>query len=79
MFPKKTSLTFDLPVLISEPILSEGTDMVAILEEDGWTAVSEDGSRSAQFEHTILITSDGCEILTLPEKEFENAIMVKTT
>lgn len=45
--------------------------MVAILEEDGWTAVSEDGSRSAQFEHTILITSDGCEILTLSEKEFE--------
>ena len=44
--------------------------MVAILE-DGWTAVSEDGSRSAQFEHTILITSDGCEILTLCEKDFE--------
>jgi methionyl aminopeptidase len=50
-----------------EPILSEGTDMVEILEDDGWTAVTEDGSRSAQFEHTVLITNDGCEILTLSE------------
>ena len=31
---------------------------------DGWTAVTEDGSRSAQFEHTILITKEGSEILT---------------
>ena len=31
---------------------------------DKWTAVTEDGARSAQFEHTILITEDGCEILT---------------
>lgn len=36
---------------------------------DGWTAVTEDGRRSAQFEHQLLITEDGCEILTkrLPE------------
>lgn len=52
-----------------EPILSEGTDMVNILEDDGWTAVTEDGSRSAQFEHTVLVTTDGCEILTLSEEE----------
>mmetsp|Transcript_17957 Transcript_17957/g.50260 ORF Transcript_17957/g.50260 Transcript_17957/m.50260 type:complete len:372 (-) Transcript_17957:191-1306(-) len=31
---------------------------------DGWTAVTEDGKRSAQFEHTILVTATGCEILT---------------
>lgn len=31
---------------------------------DGWTAVTEDGKRSAQFEHTLLITKDGCEVLT---------------
>lgn len=31
---------------------------------DGWTAVTEDGKRSAQFEHTILITKTGAEILT---------------
>lgn len=32
--------------------------------DDGWTVITEDGSLSAQFEHTILITNDGAEILT---------------
>lgn len=45
--------------------------MIAILEDDGWTALSEDGSRSAQFEHTVLITSGGCEILTISEEELK--------
>eukprot|EP00270_Netrium_digitus_P005624 TRINITY_DN1751_c0_g2_i2.p1 TRINITY_DN1751_c0_g2~~TRINITY_DN1751_c0_g2_i2.p1 ORF type:complete len:455 (+),score=91.44 TRINITY_DN1751_c0_g2_i2:403-1767(+) len=31
---------------------------------DGWTAVTSDGSRSAQFEHTLLVTETGCEVLT---------------
>ena len=31
---------------------------------DGWTIVTADGSLSAQFEHTVLVTRDGCEILT---------------
>ena len=31
---------------------------------DGWTAATEDGKRSAQFEHTLLITPTGCEVLT---------------
>jgi len=31
---------------------------------DNWTAVTADGKRSAQFEHTLLITETGCEILT---------------
>ena len=34
---------------------------------DGWTVVSKDGGRGAQFEHTVLITEDGVEVLTLPE------------
>ncbi|CAN0084680.1 unnamed protein product, partial [Discosporangium mesarthrocarpum] len=34
---------------------------------DNWTAVTADGKRSAQFEHTLLVTSDGCEILTARE------------
>jgi methionyl aminopeptidase len=36
---------------------------------DEWTAVTVDGSRSAQFEHTILVTEDGYEILTARENE----------
>lgn len=31
---------------------------------DGWTSVTEDGKRSAQFEHTLLVTKTGCEVLT---------------
>jgi len=32
---------------------------------DGWTAVTRDGSLSAHFEHTVVVTPEGCEILTL--------------
>jgi len=40
-----------------------GTYEVEILDDD-WTAVTKDGSLSAQFEHTILVTNDGAEVLT---------------
>lgn len=36
---------------------------------DNWTAVTRDGKRSAQFEHTVLVTKDGCEIMTARENE----------
>jgi len=47
-----------------EPAVSEGSHLVKVLK-DGWTAVTPDSSRSAQFEHTVLITGEGVEILTL--------------
>ena len=47
-----------------EPIFIEG-DPAHRVWDDGWTVVAVDGSLSAQNEHTILITPDGCEILTL--------------
>ncbi|XP_072468416.1 methionine aminopeptidase 1D, mitochondrial isoform X4 [Notamacropus eugenii] len=46
-----------------EPIIVEGSPEFKVLE-DKWTVVSTDNKRSAQFEHTILITSGGAEILT---------------
>lgn len=46
-----------------EPMVNMGRHDVVILD-DGWTAVTVDGSLSAQFEHTILVTDQGCEILT---------------
>lgn len=46
-----------------EPMVTLGTDRVYIAA-DGWTVLTADGSRSAHFEHTILITEDGAEILT---------------
>jgi methionyl aminopeptidase len=48
-----------------EPMLNLGThDWV--MWDDGWTVVTADGRPSAQFEHTLLVTNDGAEILTLP-------------
>lgn len=48
-----------------EPILTQGEQMVELLEDE-WTAVTADDARTAQFEHTVLITDSGVEILTLP-------------
>ena len=49
--------------LAVEPILNGGSKACRTLK-DRWTVVTEDGSLSAQWEHTILVTDDGCEILT---------------
>ncbi len=46
-----------------EPMATLGTDRVTIAE-DGWTIITADNSWSAHFEDTVLITQDGCEILT---------------
>lgn len=52
-------------VFTVEPMLCAGSE--ANHEwDDGWTVVTNDGSWVAQFEHTILITDDGAEVLTLP-------------
>ncbi len=40
---------------------------------DGWTAVTRDGSLSAHFEHTVVVTGEGCEILTLLDDEAARA------
>ncbi|KAF1618042.1 UNVERIFIED_CONTAM: Methionine aminopeptidase 1D, mitochondrial, partial [Eudyptes pachyrhynchus] len=51
-----------------EPIITEGSPEFKVLE-DAWTVVSLDNQRSAQFEHTVLITPRGVEILTkLPQE-----------
>lgn len=52
-------------VFTIEPMINEGTWEVDMLD-DGWTAVTRDRKLSAQFEHTVTVTEDGVEILTLP-------------
>jgi methionyl aminopeptidase len=47
-----------------EPMINIGRADTKVLE-DGWTAVTRDRSLSAQFEHTVGITNDGCEVFTL--------------
>ena len=51
-------------VLAIEPMINAGKPDVRVLK-DGWTAVTVDGSYSAHFEHTVAITRDGPQILTL--------------
>ncbi|MBO4714775.1 MAG: type I methionyl aminopeptidase [Verrucomicrobia bacterium] len=49
-----------------EPMVNAGDDALKILR-DGWTTVTKDGSLSAHFEHTVLITDGEPEILTCPD------------
>jgi methionyl aminopeptidase len=52
-------------VLAVEPMVNAGKPDTS-LENDGWTVVTADGSRSAHFEHTIAVTDNGPEVLTVP-------------
>lgn len=50
-----------------EPMINAGGWRAVVDQSDGWTARTLDGSLSAQFEHTVLVTEDGHEILTLTQ------------
>jgi methionyl aminopeptidase len=52
-------------VFTVEPMLNEGTHELKFLA-DGWTVITKDKKLSAQFEHTVAVTEEGVEILTLP-------------
>ena len=47
-----------------EPMASLGSEKIVIDQDDGWTYLTRDGSLAAHFEHTVLITETGAEILT---------------
>lgn len=59
----KPGMTFTI-----EPMINLGTKLSKVLK-DGWTVLTKDGKWSAQFEHTILVTESGHEILTLRQEE----------
>ncbi|KII68723.1 Methionine aminopeptidase 1 [Thelohanellus kitauei] len=58
-----TTLMKEGHVFTIEPMINEGTEKV-IEWPDEWTVATKDGKRSAQFEQTLLVTKNGCEILT---------------
>lgn len=62
----KPGMTFTI-----EPMINLGTKLSKVLK-DGWTVLTKDGKWSAQFEHTILVTESGHEILTLRQEENAN-------
>ena len=51
-----------------EPMINSGKYKTKLLN-DGWTVVTQDHSLSAQWEHTVLVTSNGYEVLTLRDEE----------
>ena len=55
----KEGMTFTI-----EPMLNAGKRHVKLNKKDGWTVTTKDGRPSAQWEHTILVTQDGAEVLT---------------
>jgi methionyl aminopeptidase len=59
-------------VFAIEPMVNMGRAGVKVLSDD-WTAVTKDGSLSAHFEHSMVVTGDGCEILTLRACDAERA------
>jgi methionyl aminopeptidase len=59
-------------VLAIEPMVNAGRPSVKV-QSDGWTAVTTDGSWSAHFEHTVVVTREGTEILTLLAEDAERA------
>nr|WP_321444070.1 type I methionyl aminopeptidase [uncultured Cohaesibacter sp.] len=59
-----------------EPMINLGKPHVKVLN-DGWTAVTRDRSLSAQFEHSVGITEDGCEIFTLSPAGYDKPPYIK--
>ena len=53
-----------------EPMINEGKPRTKVDKFDGWTARTVDGKLSAQFEHTILVTETGFEVLTDVDNEY---------
>lgn len=54
-----------------EPMINEGRPQTMIDKNDGWTARTSDHKLSAQFEHTVLITPTGCEVLSDVRGEYQ--------
>ncbi|MGF1715672.1 type I methionyl aminopeptidase [Photobacterium chitinilyticum] len=52
-----------------EPMINAGKFGCDVDDNDGWTVYTVDGKKSAQWEHTLLVTDTGCEVLTLRKEE----------
>ena len=65
----KKGMTFTI-----EPMLNAGKRFTKLNKKDGWTVTTKDNRLSAQWEHTLAVTADGCEVLTArPDEPFYQA------
>ena len=60
-----------------EPMITIGEPGIRMLD-DGWTVVTRNGSPSAQFEHTVVVTEGGCEVMTRPPVERGDQVTLTT-
>jgi methionyl aminopeptidase len=60
----KEGMTFTI-----EPMINEGKFGCRLDDDDNWTVYTADNKKSAQWEHTLLVTANGCEVLTLRKDE----------
>jgi methionyl aminopeptidase len=67
--PLESGMTFTI-----EPMINAGGWQVGTIWPDGWTAPTRDGTRSAQFEHTVLVLPDGVDVLTAWPDEIEREL-----
>ena len=66
---ENTGLTLEVGMTFTiEPMINQGTAKTKT-KGDGWTVVTRDKKLSAQWEHTLLVTKEGFEVLTLREEE----------
>ena len=63
-FTLEAGMTFTI-----EPMINAGTWKCRVNKHNGWTVTTQDGQPSAQYEHTLLVTDDGVEILTYRSEE----------
>jgi methionyl aminopeptidase len=64
--PRNDTVLVEGMTFTIEPMINVGTHQLAGTWDDGWTVTTRDSQRSAQFEHTILVTATGHEVLTVP-------------
>jgi len=60
-----------------EPMINMGGWKVVLDRKDQWTVRTADGSLSAQFEHTVVVTEDGIEVLTLTPSQIAEGVRLK--
>ncbi|GAA5190518.1 type I methionyl aminopeptidase [Ferrimonas gelatinilytica] len=69
-YRNKAKLTLQAGMCFTiEPMINAGDYRCKVSKKDGWTATTKDGQPSAQYEHTLLVTEDGCEVLTWRSEE----------
>lgn len=67
--PHSGSLVVEGMTFTIEPMLNAGSRYTKLSKNDGWTVTTKDRRLSAQWEHTLAVTRDGCEVLTLRPDE----------